>query len=191
MTTGRTGRRSCLAAGPLVLIVAATLLAGCRPRPRAPVLDDSPVYENDQEGFRFMVPEGWSQYARSDVPPGKLDKERLLVQYRRTNSAKQATLEVSADDLPPSTDLADHLAAPAFGLKDWKLRSPPEQVEVNGVAGTRYNFGGRVGKEDMTREVVAFRRGGRVYFFTTLFYTKDATAQEQSRRAVSRILWKG
>jgi hypothetical protein len=173
------------------LLVAATLLAGCRPRPRAPDLNDAPVYENDREGFRFMVPEGWSQYARSELPPGKLDKERLLVQYRRTKSEKEATLEVSAADLSPSTDLANYLAAPAFGVKDWKLKPSPESVEVNGVAGTRYDFAGRVGKEEMTREVVAFRRGERVYFFTTLFFTKDTTAQEQSRRAVSRILWKG
>jgi hypothetical protein len=191
MRIGRTGLCGVRAAGPLALIVAATLLAGCRPRPRAPALYDAPVYQNDTEGFRFVVPEGWSQYARSDVPPGKLDKERLLVQYRRMKSAKEATLEVSAADLPPSADLADYLAGPAFGVKDWKLKPPPEPVEVNGVAGTRYDFTGRVGKDDMTREVVAFRRGERVYFFTTLFFTQDATAQEQSRRAVSRILWKG
>ena len=137
-----------------------------------------------------MVPEDWSQYARSDLPPGKLDKERLLVQYRRVKSAKEATFEVSAADLPPSADLADYLAAPAFGSKDWKLRSSPEPLEVDGVPGTRYDLTARVGKEDMTREVVAFRRGERVYFFTTVFFTKDATAQEQARRAVSRLLWR-
>jgi hypothetical protein len=174
----------------LALVVAAALPAGCRTRPRAPALDNAPVYQNDREGFRFLVPEGWSQFARSELPPGKLDKERVLVQYRRINPAKEATFEVSAADLPPSADLAEYLGAPAFGSKDWKLKSPPEPLEVDSVPGTRYEFTSRVGKEEMTREVVAFRRGERAYIFTTLFFTRDATAQEQARRAVSRILWR-
>jgi hypothetical protein len=177
-------------AGQLALLLATVVPAGCHHGPRAPALDDSPVYQNDQAGFRFLVPEGWSQSARSELPPGKLDKERLLVQYRRTASSKEATFEVSAADLGPSADLADYLAAPALGVKDWKLKPPPEDLEVSGVRGTRYNFAGRMGKEDVTREVVAFRRGERLYFFTTVFASKDTTAQEQARRAVSRLLWK-
>jgi hypothetical protein len=187
----RTGIRGGLAAGQLALLLTAALLPGCRSRPRAPALDNAPVYQNDREGFRFVAPEGWTQLARADVPPGKLAKERLLVQYRRLNAPREATFEVSVADFSPSTDLADYLAAPAYGSKDWKLQSAPEPAEVNGVAGTRYDFTARVGKDDMTREVVAFRRGERVYFFTTVFFTKDATAQEQGRRAVARILWKG
>jgi hypothetical protein len=125
------------------------------------------------------------------VPPGKLDKERLLVQYRRLDPGKDATLEVTAADLEPSTDLAARLAGPGFGVQEWRLQPPPEPLDVNGVAGVRYDFAGRSGRDEMTREVVAFRRGGRVYFFTVVSLKKDATAREQFRRAVNGILWRG
>src|SRR5262245_60731910 len=43
---------------------------GCATRPHAPVLSTEPVYENRQEGFRFLPPDGWVQYARREYPPG-------------------------------------------------------------------------------------------------------------------------
>src|SRR5262245_1447579 len=89
--------------------VGLALLLGCTPKPVAPALRDEPVYQNDQEGFRFLVPEGWSQNARTEVPPGPVEKERLLVQYKRRPPAKPATLEVSMADLPSSTNLATYL----------------------------------------------------------------------------------
>ena len=43
MRIGRAGRSGWLVAGQLALLAAATLPAGCRPRPRAPALEDAPV----------------------------------------------------------------------------------------------------------------------------------------------------
>jgi hypothetical protein len=182
----RSGRRGAL----VLLAVGLALLAGCGPRPRAPALEDNPVYLSDSGGFRFVVPEGWHQYARSELPPGKLDKERLLVQYRRLGAEQQATLEVSAADLPASANLAEYLGGPNYGAKEWRLRGKPEAVTVAGVPGTRHDYTAHVGKEDLAREVVAFRRGERVTFFTVVYAPKDVSAQEQFRRAVDRILWK-
>jgi hypothetical protein len=145
---------------------------------------------NDREGFRFVVPEGWHQAARSEPPPGKLDQERVLVQYRQLDPEHPATFEVSAADLPAATDLAAYLAGPGYGAREWRLRGVPENLEVGGVPGTRYDFAARVDKDDLAREVVAFRRGERVYFFTAVFLAKDGTAREQFRRSVDRILWK-
>ena len=42
----------------------------------------------------------------------------------------------------------------------------------------------------MTKETVAFRRGGRVYFFHGLFGPTDAKARDQVRRAVESTIWK-
>src|SRR2546423_15656230 len=78
-----------------LLALCALLLLGCDSKPRAPALMDDPVYQNDREGFRFLVPDGWKQHARAEVPPGKSEKERLLVQYRRPAEGGEATLEVT------------------------------------------------------------------------------------------------
>src|SRR5262245_41969592 len=95
---------------PTLFLAWGVFLAGCDSRPRAPVLRDDPVYQNDQEGFRFLAPDGWSQSMRGEVPPGKVDKERSLVEYRRKKGSAGASLRVSLADLPTSTDLAAYLA---------------------------------------------------------------------------------
>jgi hypothetical protein len=173
-----------------LLALSAALVLGCNSRPVAPALRDDPVYQNDREGFRFLVPEGWSQQAKSEVPPGKLKKEHLLVQYKRLGGDKGAMLEVTMADLPSSADLSAQLAGPSYGAKSWQPSGKAETLEVDGVPATRLKFTTRMGKEDMTKEVVAFRRGERVYFFVGLFTPADGKAREQVRRAVLSTTWK-
>jgi hypothetical protein len=168
--------------------LAAVLLDGCKPKPKAPALLDEPVFQSD-EGFRFLVPEGWSMAARGNLPPGKLDKERLLVQYRRTIGDTQATLEVSAADLPDNADLADYLSGPSFSASHWEPSGSPEKVEAGGRPGKRYRFTATVNRVKLAKEITAFRRDERVYFFTLLFAPADATAPEQIRRAIGRLVW--
>jgi hypothetical protein len=172
----------------LLVLLAAVMLSGCRPKPKAPALLDDPVFQSD-EGFRFLVPEGWIMAARGNAPSGPLDKERLLVQYLRADSDAQATLEVSVADLPEDADLAEYLSGPSFGASQWKQSGSQEKLEVGGRPGVRYRFTARVSKAMLAKEVTAFRRGGRVYFFTLLFAPADATAPEQVRRAINRLVW--
>lgn len=172
----------------LLAMLAAVLLAGCHPKPKAPALLDEPVYRSD-EGFRFLVPEGWNMAGRGNVPPGQLNKECLLVQYRRATGDAQATLEVSAADLPENADLADYLSGPSFSASHWTQAGSPEKLEAGDRPGTRYRFTATVGRAKLGKEVTAFRCGGRVYFFTLLFSPSDATAPEQGRRAISRLVW--
>jgi hypothetical protein len=176
-----------------VLVAAACVLgvAGCSNEPRAPALIDSPVYQNDGEGFRFLVPDGWKISAKAEMPPGKLDKERLLVQYHRTGDATKATLlEVSAADLPVEADLAQYLAGPSFGAGKWNATSKPEVIPGHGVEGLRLSFRGQVERTGMMKEVVAFRRKQRVYFFTMIAANGDGTAPDQFHRAVESVVWK-
>ena len=170
--------------------VCALFLLGCDSKPRAPALMDDPVYQNDREGFRFLVPDGWKQHARADVPPGKTEKERILVQYRRPAEGGEATLEATLADLPATTDLAAFVAGPAFGVEKWRRTSPIETLDVKGTSAVRVTLSGRPGNAEMLKEVVAFRRGERVYFFTGIFNAKDGTSREQVRKAVDSIIWK-
>ena len=171
-----------------LLVVAVLLGCGCQRKPKAPALIDEPVYQSD-EGFRFLVPEGWLMGARANVPPGPLDKERLLVQYRRTSGGDLATLEVSVMDLPEDTDMAAYLTNPSFSARQWKQTGRAESLEAGGAQGTRYRFNAPVKGGQLTKEVTVFRRVGRVYFFTVLFSPKDAAAAEQVRRALGSLVW--
>jgi hypothetical protein len=165
--------------------------AGCNTRPVAPLISDDPVYVNDREGFRFLMPEGWTQFSRSDVPPGKTEKERTLVEYKRTSGQLQALFEVSLADLPPGTDPATYLAQRSFGVTNWQLRGAPQKLTINDVAGTRYILAGKLSDQrELQREVVVFQRGERTYFFTGLFPPKDTAARDQIRTAVESVIWK-
>src|SRR5437016_3751132 len=174
----------------LVIGICAASLLGCNSRPHAPELSDEPVYVNDSLGVRFLAPEGWTQHAKADVPAGKLDKERLLVRYERPTSGNSALLELTAADLPVSVDLSAYLTGPAYGADKWRLARPAEPVDVEGVAALRHGLSARVRGEETTREVVVFRRGERVFFFTGLFASKDSSARSQIRAAVQSVLWK-
>jgi hypothetical protein len=169
---------------------AVLLLAGCPSRPRAPVLRDDPVYQNDVEGFRFLAPEGWAQSTRADVPPGKATTERPLVEYHRKAGGKASSFRVSMMDLPPSADLAARLAGASYGASKWAPIAPPEEIAVGSSSGVRHVFTGRVGGEERVKEVVRVRRGERVYFFTGLYTPKDYEARDQLRRVVDSIIWK-
>jgi hypothetical protein len=165
------------------------LVCGCQPKPKAPALSDGPVFQSD-EGFRFLVPEDWLMAARANLPPGPLEKERLLVQYRRSTASQQtATLEVSVAELPESTDLAEYLSKPSFSAREWKPAGKPVQLDAGGAKGTRYRHTAWVDGSELVKEVTAFRRGDRVYFFTVLFSPKDSSAPEQARRAVEGLVW--
>jgi predicted Zn-dependent protease len=183
--------RLLLAIGAAALLVAGgTLFWGCSPKPRAPVLRDEPYYQNDKEGFRFLAPEGWKMSARSELPPGKLPKETTLVNYRRP-SGKGAAFVVTAEDLPASADLAEHLARGSYGVTHWVRAGSPTGVKAGNAEGTRYSYTGRSGREELAKEVVAVRRGERVYFFITVYPPTDAESRDQVRRVVENIDWKG
>jgi hypothetical protein len=170
------------------LLVGLLLSLGCRSRPKAPALTNEPVFQSD-EGFRFLVPEGWIMSARSSVPSGPLEKEEVLVQYHRVEADREAMLEVSMADLPEETDLAKYLSNPTFSRSDWKLSGSPKGTEAGGRTGTRYRFVSRGKGGELVREVTAFRHGERVYFFTVLYPPKDTSALEQANRAIHSLVW--
>jgi len=165
------------------------LTTGCSSKPRAPAIQNEPIYQNQQEGFSFVAPEGWRQRSRSELPPGPVEQERLLVEYRRSQGEQTSTLFVAMDDVPESADLAAHVAKRADRSKSGQPASKPEALEVAGLPAIRAVFENKIGKETMLTEVVAVRRGGRVYFFTAAFSSTDAKARDQVRKTVASLTW--
>jgi hypothetical protein len=168
-----------------LMLLVAVLLLGCSHKPKAPALSNDPVYHNAHEGFRFLVPTGWVQAVKADLPAGRLDAEHLLVRYTGVSGDAPGTLEVSCADIPESTNLAEYLAGPSHSIKGWKAVGQPEEAKIQNVPATRFVYhAGEVAKD-----VVAVRRGERVYFFSALHSAKDTQSRDQLRQAVSSLVW--
>jgi hypothetical protein len=186
----RSRLRAARTARQAALFVACALAAGCARKPQAPALLNETVYQNSQAGFRFLVPEGWTQSARSDSAPPKADKEYLLVRYELLTAEKPATLEVTLADVPETTGLAAFLSGPSHGRASWRQTGPAEELGIGDEPAIRLTFTGSVAGESVTREVTAFRRGERVTFFTGMYPAGDTKARDEIRRAVGSVLWK-
>lgn len=180
----RLGRHAAL------LFACSLTLLGCNAKPRAPALEDTAVYQNEREGFRFLVPTGWTQRAKSDAPRGKHATEQMLAQFMGRTGGGTAMLEVSLADLDAAEELGGWLAKPSHSVAKWTSAGKSEEIDVNGVTATRYVLQGERAKAPYTKEVAAFRRGERVYFITAIFTSTDADARVQVRRAVASTMWK-
>jgi hypothetical protein len=174
-------RRTC--AWLLVLVT----LGGCNSRPSAPPLLDDPIYRS-RAGFRFSRPEGWKMVARGEVPSGPVVGERLLVEYKAV-TGKSASLEVTVASLPASTSLADYIKKNTMTSEAWRLLGTGEDFTINQVPAVRLCFALGKGKEEITREIVAFRREDRVYFFKGFYLTSDTSARKEIRAAVDSVVW--
>ncbi len=172
-------------------IVAVLLLAaGCNSGPKAPALENGPVFYDSQAGFRFVVPEGWTQFVHAIVPPGKLEDERMIVEYRLTTTEKPARFAVTCADVEPSVELAGYLASHLPAAEQWKQKGLSSTEQIHGTPAVRMTFvSSAAGKGEMRREVTIFRRGQRIYVFTGTFATSDRAARDQIAQAVNSTLW--
>ena len=170
------------------LAAALTLAAaGCDSRPRAPALTPEAVYENDDAGVRFVVPEGWVTTGKTALPPGTYDRPIRMAGYAATTG--HAGLDLYAIDLPAGQDLPAYLDKHAIGADKWGAKGPGKPETVNGTAATRYTqTAGKKGER--TRELTAFARGSRTYVFVLSYPTADGSARDAGRRAVETVKWK-
>ena len=171
-------------------LLLATALTGCGVAvPQAPELRDAPVYENAQEGFRFMVPDGWTQTASSNLPPGKLEGEAFLARYRVKSPEAGSMLVIECFQAEGSSDLQKHHAASSYRAKSWQLLGEPETLELGGREAQRMNFEATLDGRKISKEVTCFRKGNRIYSFVGLFSSTDEKAQQQIQRAVASVIW--
>jgi len=179
--------------GMAALALGGMLLAGCEEQPRAPALvQGEAVYYNRGERFRLEPPPGWSQHTRAEYPPGRYERERPLVKYKRLDVPGPAFFRASMLDLAESTTPETYLRDRPPGPEKWQPAGKPETVQVGGLPATRMTFTGtweEDEKEEVVKEVVAVRRGGRVYFFTGIFPAGDKKARALIRTAVDSIAW--
>jgi hypothetical protein len=164
---------------------------GCNSRPRAPALVNESVYQNDQEGFRFEVPDGWIIHAKTTLLPGvPVPKEKMLVAFRRPHAKRMAVMEVACVDLPEDADLTLQLIGKRTDADAWKQSAPTEAASVGDIPGQRFFFS-KMGRDYLLKkEVVAVRRGGRFYFFVLVAVPEDLTARDEIRRVIAGVTWK-
>ena len=185
-TTIRSYRRRLLVAA---LLPVGPLLFGCDSGPKAPALRDSPVFYSKQEGFRFLVPEGWKQSAHGVLPAGALKGEVLFAQYRMPTSQQAALLDLLCYEEGTHASPQEYHAGPSHGVREWKAAEPPDTIEVHRVPAERLVYSAAIGTVPMIKEVFAYSRNGRVYSFIGLYAESDSTAREELRRAMQSIVW--
>jgi hypothetical protein len=173
--------------GWLVLFLLAC--TGCTPQPAAPLLSDAPVYRSAAEGFRFLVPEGWTQTASSVLPPGKLTSEVFLARYKVRSAELGATLYIICMSDNKSLDLEQHHTEPSFRIAHWDVAQPRRTLSINKVTADRMIYKAVDGKREMTKHVTCFRRNDRVYSFVGLYWSDDEQAPQQIERAVESVIW--
>lgn len=171
----------------LALLLA--LASGCGDRPAAPELSDSPVYRNSAEGFRFLVPEGWTQTASSTLPPGKLEGEVFLVRYRLQSPEIGATVQVLCMADGAYRNLEQHHAGSSFRVALWDVTQALQKTTINGVPAELIIYKGLVNQREMTKHVTCFRHNGRIYSFVGLCWSTDDQARQQIERASQSVIW--
>lgn len=164
------------------------IVSGCTSQPEAPPLTTESVYQNESIGLKFLVPAGWSIESRAVLPAGHLEKPILLVSYAG-GSEQPAMFRVLAADLAPESDLRQYVASHAVGPEQWTAQSQLNAVTINGVSANRFALTRVQGKSELRREVTAFRRRDRVYFFLVDFTPSDTASRDVVRSAVGSVTW--
>lgn len=173
----------------LVIGLLTSWLAGCDSTPRAPELVDSPVYQNETEGFRFRVPDGWTQTASSNLPAGDFEGENFLVRYLVQSPTGGSTLQVLCFVDDDSKNLENHHSEPSFGVQRWQITEPATAADVGGLPAERMTYTGRLQGKTIHKEVLAVRRGNRVYSFVGLYFDGDEKAEQSIDRALQSLRW--
>jgi hypothetical protein len=151
-------------------------------------LSDEPIYENVREGLRFNVPKGWLQQMKTDLPPGPVPKERTLVLYR-VFEPSPANFEVSVRDIEKDEEIAPFLARKEMAGAKWTPRSENTPWPVPEWAVGSYRLQAKV-KEILTyRDVLAARRGSRIYFFNVIYWPKHPARRDEGREAMKSVKW--
>jgi hypothetical protein len=165
------------------------MLAGCSGQPAAPLLSDAPVYRNATEGFRFLVPEGWTQTASSVLPLGKLQGEVFLARYNVRSAELGATLYIMCRDDDKSLDLVKYHAEGSFRVGHWDIAQPHRILQIHKVPADRMIYKAIDDMREVMKHVSCFRRNGRVYSFVGLYGANDEQAPQQIERAVDSVIW--
>lgn len=187
---------SILAGGAVGLVLLVFTVWRSTSGPSAPLLRNESVYQNSRAGFRFSVPDGWTLIAKSDMPPGGTSQERILAEYKLL-SDRPASLLVTYLDLSASTELLVYLRSTAFGRANesqdsdrWRISGEPETLTIDGHEAARIRMVSGKAPALSSRDVVAFRRGDRAFFFTGLYTTADSKSGQQIQRAIESVRWK-
>lgn len=162
---------------------------GCSDKPKAPPLLNETVYNYEKIGLRFLSPEGWTIASRSTIPPGPLSKPLLLATYRGTGEEHPAALEVFAVDLAEDADFGLYLLDHSIGVGQWTLKNPATAATINSAPATHYLLSQKEGTVEHLRDVTAFRRGGRVYFFMISYGADDPGSSDPARKSIDSITW--
>ncbi len=88
-----------------------------------------------------------------------------------------------------SVSLADHIKGETYRSEEWQPTGAAESFQINSVPAARIRYRMQSGKDPLVRDIVAFRRGERVYFFTGLYLASDSKTRKAIQAAVDSVVW--
>jgi hypothetical protein len=171
-----------------IIAVAVLTVAGCGRTDPPELQQGLEVYHDDNGRFSFRPPAGWMQALRAGVQKGDRTQDSPLVKYKYAAGKEIAFFQVSAVDLPEGTDVTAFLDK-ALTRDEKRTSKSPEDLIVGGIKATRDTFSTKWDREPMTREVVAVRRGPRVFFFTATFPPSNKSIRETVRKLLDSVTW--
>jgi predicted Zn-dependent protease len=173
----------------MLLVLPLAALVACSERPQAPPLTAEAVFQYEEIGLRFLAPAGWPIQSRAVLPTGPLRKPIVLVAYQKGAGEKPAEFKLVVADVSPETNLDQFLSEYRVGTEQWVAVPPTETVTINNAEATRHLQRRTQAKDEIRREVTAFRRGGRVYLFLVVFAATDGGSRDAVRTAVGSVAW--
>jgi hypothetical protein len=111
----------------------------------------------------------------------------MLAEYRCLDCF--GTLMVTVADVPVSTSLSEYITKNTLTGETWRLVAPAEDFTINDVPAARITYVKGEGSEATIRDIIAFRRQERVYFFKSFYASDDARSRKALQAAVDTIVW--
>jgi hypothetical protein len=173
----------------MVILVLAIAQPGCTTRPRAPVLDRNSVYTDSHSGLRFLVPEGWTQQARTDLPAGPIRRGEVTLVLYRSFGTNSASFEVSCRDIDEDVDLGEFLGKRKRSGSAWTRVGSATPVECGGKSASRYILEGKPRDTKLTMEVTVLRQGKRVYFLAGTYPAGDSVRRGEIQQFFKDLTW--
>jgi hypothetical protein len=183
--------------------VGAILVWYLTPRPKRyeaiegrPLLaQDGKEFLDEQVGLRFTPPADWAMQARSTEAPTHLP-ERRVVKYKLFSPSRHAAwMRLWVKDVAEGMTPVEMLRNSKPPEPGWKPQGEIEgDLQIGGAPAARRTFGGPLdhdgrGNKDFRCEIVAVKRGGRLFEFSGTYFAGDEQAQREIRQTMTSVVF--
>ncbi|MFO0876876.1 MAG: hypothetical protein U0840_05835 [Gemmataceae bacterium] len=147
------------------------------------------MYTDPHSGLRFLVPEGWTQQAKTNLPVGPISRGEVTLVLYRTFGTNSASFEVSCRDIDEDVDLGEFLGKRKRSGLAWTRVGSATSMECGGKSATRFILEGKPRDTKLTMEVTVIRQGKRVYFLAGTYPSGDSVRRGEIQQFFKDLSW--